>query len=451
MGQKQKGANAIVEGIVWKNMLVFFFPILLGTIFQQLYNTADAVIVGKFVGKEALAAVGGSAAQIMNLTIGFFVGLSSGATVIVSQNFGANDSHAVSRSVHTSIALAIIGGAIVMVVGLIFTPFLLEVMDTPKETVDGSALYLRVIFFATIPNMVFNIGSGILRAVGDSRRPLLFLIVCSLMNVALDLLFVLGFNMGVAGAALATGLSQLCSAVLVCVSLRQTSDSYRLSVKKIYPHGDLMKKIIRIGIPAGLQTTMYTVSNMIITAGINSFGTTTVAAWVAQSKVDSMYWMINGAFGVTIATFVGQNYGANRHDRVRKCVKVWSLMSLGISLLISTVILLVAKFLFGMFSEDGEVIKLAMLFNWYVVPFYALFLPIELLSGTLRGMGVTLVPTLMTAVGICIFRTVWMFAVVPFWNSVPGIMVSYPISWFLTSIVFVVYYRKRRKVLLMYC
>jgi Na+-driven multidrug efflux pump len=257
--------------------------------------------------------------------------------------------------------------------------------------------------------------------------------------------------MGVAGAAWATGLSQLCSALLVCISLRKTKGSYRLSLKKIYPHGDLMKKIIRIGIPAGLQTTMYTISNMIITAGINGFGTTTVAGWVAQGKVDSLYWMINGAFGVTIATFVGQNYGAERHDRVRKCVKVWSMMSLAISLLISAVILLVGQFLFGMFSGDAEVVNLAMLFNWYVVPFYALFLPIELLSGALRGMGVTLIPTLMTAVGICIFRTFWMLVVVPSWHSVQGIMVSYPISWLLTSIVFIVYYRKKRKVLLMYC
>lgn len=437
-------SNNIVDGVIWKGLLAFFFPIMLGTFFQQLYNTVDAMIVGKFVSKEALAAVGGSAAAISNLIVGFFVGLSSGATVIVSQFYGAKEDENVSRAVHTAIALSIIGGAIMTVLGLVLAPTLLKWMNTPTDTLADSTVYLRLIFLGMIPSMIYNVGSGILRAVGDSRRPLYFLIVCCLVNVVLDLAFVLILKMGVAGVAIATTIAQCVSAVMVCMSLGRTKESYHLELRKIRTDGELLNRIIRIGLPAGLQSVMYSLSNMIITTAINSFGTSTVAAWVVLGKVDGFFWMVLGAFGVSITTFVGQNYGAQRYDRVRKSLRVCMSLAMGSAALLSISFLLVGRTLFGLFTEDAEVLEIAFRMLTYMLPAYWLYVPIEMLSGALRGMGDTLIPTLITAVGICAFRVVWMFGVVPRWHEILSITISYPLSWILTDIAFIVYYRKIR-------
>ena len=445
MAQGEKRANGIVEGVIWKRLLAFFFPIMLGTLFQQLYNTVDAVIVGQFVVKEALAAVGGSAAQILNLIIGFFVGLSSGATVIVSQFYGAKEEESVSKAVHTAISLAVVGGALMTALGLIFAPTLLRWMNTPEDTMAESTLYLRVVFLAMIPGMIYNVGSGIQRAVGDSRRPLYFLIICCFVNMALDLLFVLGAGMGVAGVAIATGLAQCISAVLVCFSLARSRDIYRLELRKLGMDGELLQRTIQIGLPAGLQSVMYALSNMIITATINGFGTSTVAAWVALGKVDGMYWMISSAFGVSITTFVGQNYGARRYDRVSKSLHVCSGLALGAAWLFGLLFLLFGRPVFRLFSAETEVLQIAVQMMLYMAPCYWLFLPIELLSGALRGMGDTVIPTIITALVICVFRTAWMFVVVPHWHEILGITISYPISWIMTSLAFILYYSRAKR------
>lgn len=448
MARKAKTSNSITEGVIWKGLLAFFFPIMLGTLFQQLYNTVDTVIVGQFVGTQALAAVGGSAAQILNLIIGFFVGLSSGATVIVSQYYGAHEDDGVGRAVHTAMALAVIGGAIMTVFGLFLAPTLLEWMDTPQDTMADSTLYLRIVFLAMIPGMIYNVGSSIQRAVGDSRRPLYFLIICCLVNVALDLLFVLALDMGVAGVAVATAIAQVISAVLVCVSLGRARDSYRLELRKVRVDAELLGRTVHIGLPAGLQSVMYALSNMIITATINSFGTNTVAAWVALGKVDGMFWMILGAFGVSIMTFVGQNYGARNYDRVHRSLKVCIGLSLGASWLFSALFLIFGRSVFRLFTTEEAVLAIAVQMMLYMAPCYWLFVPIELLSGALRGMGDTLIPTMITAIGICVLRVIWMFTVVPAWHEILAITISYPLSWLLTSAAFIVYYRKIQKRLL---
>lgn len=442
MEQTKQSANGITDGVIWKGLLGFFFPIMLGTLFQQLYNTVDTVVVGQFVGTQALAAVGGSTAQILNLIIGFFVGVSSGATVIVSQFYGAKDSEGVSRAVHTTIVMSIVGGALLTVVGLATAPTLLRWMQTPEDTMTDSATYLRIVFLAMIPQMIYNNGSGILRAVGDSRRPLYFLIVSCLLNVALDLLFVLVCHMGVAGVAIATSIAQAVSAVLVWVSLARTKDSYRLEPSKLRCDGVLLKRTIHIGLPAGLQSVMYTISNMTITATINTFGTTTVAAWVALGKVDGMFWMILGAFGVSVTTFVGQNYGARRFDRAKKSLHVSTWMALITAWLFGGACVLAGREVFRLFSKEADVIAIAFQMLTYMAPCYWIFVPIELISGALRGMGDTLIPTAITAVGICALRVVWMFTVVPQWHEILAIMISYPISWVLTSSAFILYYRK---------
>lgn len=283
--------NKITEGVIWKQLLFFFFPILLGTFFQQLYNTVDAVIVGHFVGKEALAAVGGPTSTLINLMLGFFVGVSSGAMVIISQLYGAQKQE-ITLAVHTSMALAVSVAVGMMVLGLTLSPWALRAMGTPEEVLDYALTYIRIYFCGTIFSLIYNMGSSILRAVGDSRRPLYFLIVCSLANLFLDILFVVKMKMGVAGVGVATVLSQAISAGLVLVALIMTDSVYHVNPKKVRFTWPILKSIVLIGLPAGLQQVMYSVSNIVIQSSINSFGTDTVAAWTAYGKIDGLFWMI---------------------------------------------------------------------------------------------------------------------------------------------------------------
>lgn len=319
--EKSKQENKITEGVIWKQLLLFFFPILFGTFFQQLYNAADAVIVGQFVGKEALSAVGGTTGTVINLLVGFFIGLGSGATVVISQYYGAKREEMVSFAVHTAIAFSLAAGLILMLIGLPLAPAILRSMSTPEDVLDLGILYIRIYFLGMIGNLIYNMGSGILRAVGDSKRPLYFLIASCLTNIVLDLLFVVCFKMGVAGAALATILSQLLSAVLVIIVLMRTKDMYHLELKKIGFDKRMFRRIIRIGFPAGLQSVMYSLSNLIIQVAINKEGTDTVAAWTVYGKIDVMFWMVINAFGISVTTFVGQNFGAGKLDRVKKGIR----------------------------------------------------------------------------------------------------------------------------------
>lgn len=437
-----RAENQITGGVIWKQLLVFFFPILLGTFFQQLYNTADAIIVGKFVGKEALAAVGGATGNLINLVVGFFVGLSSGATVIISQFFGGRRDQEVSHAVHTAVALALAGGLLLTVLGIAFSPAILRMMGTPDEVMGYAVTYIRIYFAGMIPSLIYNIGSGILRAVGDSRRPLFFLICACMVNILLDILLVVGLEMGVAGAALATILSQTVSAVLVVVTLCRAPFSYRLEIKKIRFYKSLLDRIVQIGFPAGLQSVMYSISNVIIQASINTFGTDVLAAWTAYGKMDGLFWMTVSAFGVAITTFVGQNFGAGQYDRVKKSVRVCLGMAMGATVLLSAFLLLLGKPLFGMFTDDPEVISQGLSMLRLLVPTYFTYVCIEVLSGAVRGAGDSLIPTLMTLTGVCLLRIVWVMGVAPAYHSMPVVLLSYPITWSVTSVMFLVYYHK---------
>ena len=324
----------LTEGVIWKQLLVYFFPILLGTFFQQLYNTIDAVVVGNFLGKEALAAVGGTTGTIINMLVGFFVGLSSGATVVISQYYGMREEQGVSRAVHTAIAMSIAGGVILMVLGLTCSRWALERMGTTADVIEGATDYMRIYFAGVVLNLLYNMGSGILRAIGDSRRPMIYLIVCCIINIILDVAFVL-MGMGVAGAALATIIAQGVSAALVIRALMRTNECYKFMWKRLRLDLELLKRILVIGFPAGVQSTLYSVSNIIIQSNINALGTDTMAAWTAFGKVDSIFWMIMSAFGVSIMTFVGQNWGARKPDRVRRSVITCLAMATGTTLLLS--------------------------------------------------------------------------------------------------------------------
>ena len=436
---KQK-VNQITEGVIWKQLLIFFFPLLLGTFFQQLYNTADAVVVGRFVGKEALSAVGGTTGTLINLFVGFFVGVSTGATVTISQFYGAKQGEDVDRTVHTAAAMSIAGGAIIMVIGLLGAPTALRWMGTPEEVIPHSLTYIRIYFCGMIPNLFYNIGAGILRAIGDSKRPLYFLITSTIMNIVLDLLFVAVLHWGVMGVAIATVLSQVCSAFLVFLTLNRTKDCYRLQLSKIRFHKELLKKIIRIGIPAGCQSLMYTSSNIIIQSGINSFGTDTMAAWTAYSKIDGIFWMIVNAFGISITTFVGQNYGAGKTDRIRKGVRVCLLMCMSAAVLLSIAMYFGGPYVYYLFTEDETVRKIGIGILQFLVPTFFTYVPVEILSGSLRGMGNSLIPMILTSLGVCLLRVVWIFTVVPVWRELKVLILSYPIAWVMTSLLFIIYF-----------
>lgn len=438
----QTVSNQITEGVIWKQLLFFFFPILLGTFFQQLYNTTDAVIVGQFVGKEALAAVGGPAATLINLLIGFFMGLSSGATVIISQYYGAGNGENVKKTVHTAVALSIAGGAAIMVLGMLFSGAALSAMHTPEDIYSLSVMYMRIYFLGVIPSLVYNMGSGILRAVGDSRRPLYFLILSCIANIVLDVLFVAVLKMGVAGVAVATALSQVVSALMVIHALMKSEDSYRLYPKEIRFSPVLLHNIIRIGLPAGIQSTMYSLSNLIIQSSINSFGTDTVAAWTAYGKIDGIFWMIMGAYGVSATTFAGQNFGAGKYDRIKKSVRICLGMAAATSLLLSVIVLTGGRLFFCMFTDDAEVISIGLGMMRVISPCYITYICIEILGGTTRGCGDAIPPMLLTGVGVCVLRVIWALTAVPLRPEVSTVALSYPITWTITSILFIIYYLK---------
>lgn len=432
--------NGITEGIIWKQLLWFFFPILFGTFFQQLYNTVDAIIVGQFVGKEALAAVGGTTSVLINLVVNLFVGISSGTTVVISQFYGAHHYHIVKKTVHTSIALALAGGAIMTVLGVFASPAALAAMGTPADIMDYAVTYIRVFSLGMIASFIYNIGSGVLRAIGDTKRPLYFLIAACMTNIVLDLVLVLALDLGVFGVALATLISQWVSAILVVLTLMRFEGCCQLMWRHVRFYPNILKSVLFVGFPAGLQSDMYAVSNILIQSCINTFGTNTVAAWTAYGKVDGFFWMVMSAYGVSITTFVGQNFGAQKYARIRQSVRVCLLMTLGTAIGASLLFLTFGKVFLSLFTPDQEVIEIGLQMMHIIMPFYFTYICVEVLSGAIRGTGQALIPMLVTGGGVCLFRVLWILLVLPFWHNLVFLFASYPISWGLTSLLFIIYY-----------
>ena len=437
---QKSSANDITEGVIWKQLLLFFFPILLGAAFQQLYNTVDAVVVGRFVGTSELAAVGGTSGSIINLVLGFFIGFSSGATVIVSQYFGAGDDRNVSRSVHNAVALALAGGVLFTAAGIALAGQALRWMNTPAEVQGNSEIYLRIYFAGMVPNLFYNIASGILRAGGDSRRPLYILIFTCGVNIVLDLLFVVVFRWGVTGVAAATVASQLVSAVMSAVCLARTTESYRLEFRKIRFHRDLLQSTLKIGMPAGLQSVVCNAANLVIQTNINMLGAKTMAAYTAFTRIDAVFWMMINAFGIAVTTFAGQNYGAGRIDRVKKSMVTTLVMSMAASAGLSVFLHFFGIYLYRLFSADSAVIGIGMEILYFLTPTYVTYVSIEIISGALRAMGFVVVPMILTCGGICVLRLVWLMTAVPGHRTVTTILFSYPLSWTVTSILFIIYY-----------
>ena len=443
-----KSDDYITSGSIWKGILTYCIPIMIGSLFQQLYNMVDTIVVGNFVGTDALAAVGGSAGEVAGVTMWFFGGIASGATVTVAQHFGARNLNGVHRDIHNGYALALIGGALLTLIGMIFSRPLMTVMRTDASLMDDSLVYLRILFAGLVPSIIFNIGSGILRALGDSVRPLYYLIICCLINIAGDLLLVLAFPLGVAGVAIATISAQTISAVLVTRRIMKLDDTYKLVLRKIRVYPQVMKVQLKIGIPAGFQSALFGIANMTIQSFINTLGKTTVAAFGAYRKIDALFWMVSGALGTSVTTFVGQNYGAGDMTRVKDSCRTTLIMHAAASVAISAIVVLLREPLFRIFTDDPAVIEVGTKIVIGMSSFYITYTGMEILASTLRGLGIVGIPTVMTLGGICVLRIIFITIFMPIYHSVNVVIIVYPLSWAVTSILFVIYYLARRKKLL---
>lgn len=435
--------NDLTQGPIVKKLMLFFLPIAAGTLFQQLYNAVDAFVVGKYVGTWALAAVGGSPAVVSQLIIGFCTALASGAAVVISQLHGAREHEHVTKAVHNSYLFCMLLGVAVGAAMVFLSPQILTLLKTSPEAYDDALLYQRIYFTGTLFILLFNMGSGILRAVGDSRFPFLCLGVSCFFNIGLDLLFVIRFGMGVAGVGWATVIAQGVSAVMVTVKLLVVKQPHRLRFSRNLLDLRLLKKMLRIGIPAGLQSSMYGVSNAVLQIGINTLGTLVTASWAMSGKIDGAYWAISSAFGAAITTFVGQNYGAGDYKRVRESAKKGMLLFLGITVFMSAVTLSAGQFLLNLFSDDPAVVDTTWYIMLFFVPVYVLWSAIEVFTGVLRGTGDALMPSIILAVGICGFRVAWVLTAFAFFPTLACICICYPASWAVTDIAIVCYYRKK--------
>ena len=432
----------LTQGVVWKKLLVFFLPIAAGTCIQQLYNAVDGLIVGRFVGTVALAAVGGSSAQIINLLIGFFVAITSGASVVIAQVYGANRQRDVQLAAGNAIAVFSLLGVLLMLFGLIFSPAMLRLLKTPADTLEDAILYLRIYFIGVPFILILNMESNMLRSVGDSVSPFLFMVVGCVTNILLDCLFVLVFEWGVTGVAVATVAAQMVNMALLTRRLMTTKESYRLSLGELRLKGVYLKNMLRLGIPAGLQSSMYAVSNMIIQVGVNSLGTVVVASWVMTGKTDGIFWAVSNALGAAITSFVGQNRGAGRDDRVKLCMKQGMILSSIITVGLSGLIMLTGRPLLFILTKDQAVRDTTWLMMVYFVPYYFTWVVIEVLSGVLRGYGDAVRPVVIIGIGICLLRIIWIVTLFAEIHTLFVLCLCYPVSWTLTSGAMYVYYRK---------
>ena len=437
----------LTEGPVTSRLLQFFFPILFGMLLQQLYNTVDAAVVGKFEGSNALAAVGGSTAVLINLVIGFVNGLAGGASVVISQFYGSRDMRRLSTTVHTVLTFYFFLGAALTLLITPFVPGILGAVNTPANILPLSTEYMRIYFYGLIPMFLYNLGSGILRAVGDSRRPLYYLAVCCFLNIGFNLLFVAVMKMGVAGVAWGTFISQSISAVLTVRAIARSRDLFDFSFRKLKIDWPSLRRTLTIGIPSGIQSSMYSISNILLTSSVNSLGSQVVAGWTIQSRLGGLYWVTTSAFGTAVCAFVGQCFGAGKKDRMTKSARVGLVLDAGAAVLISALLLIFGRLASRIFTDDPEVIENAFTVMRVVVPWHVAYAAVEILSAVLRGQGDTLRPTLIVVIGVCGIRGLWCLTVLPRWLSVQSISICYPISWVVTmsAMSFYYLYRKRRQ------
>ena len=428
----------MTEGVIWKSVLLFSLPLIGGNLLQQLYNTADSLIVGQFVGDAALASVG------MSGTIAFFLmaflwGASTGAGVLISRYFGAKDHVTLSRAVHTTMILGVIIGVIISVLGIALArPFLL-LLSCPEDMLDIAFLYLRLFFAGMIFNAIYNMAAGILNAVGNSRRTLLYLGISSITNIALDLLFVAVLKWGAAGAAIATDISQLISAFLIVFYLIRCGQPYQLNLRQLKLDRVAAKQIIRTGLPTAIQNAVLSISNLLIQSGVNAYGTLAAAGFTAYLKVDGFNILPVMSFSLSATTFVGQNIGAGKMDRVKKGTRTIMFMCVLYSAVISIIMILFRYQIVGIFSESEAVVEYGVQCLWALAPFYVLLAVIHSLAGAVRGSGHTVPPMIIILISLCLYRIAWMEIAAPLFDSIRGVYLTYPTSFFVGATLMVIY------------
>lgn len=437
---KRENVN-LTEGVIWKSLLTFTLPLLLSALLQQLYNTVDLLIVGRFAGKIDMAAIGASGA-ITVLVVALFMGLSTGASVLVAQYYGAKDRAALSKVVHTNFAIALYGGLVLTIFTVIFTPQFLAWIDTPPEVMGPAVRYMRILFAGLIPVMVYNMGSAVLRSVGDSVRPFNFLAIAAGLNIVLDLIFVGAFKMGAVGAGIATALAQSVSGILVLLSLLKTTDIYRLRMKRIRFHKESLERIVAIGLPAAVSGGLISLSNVIIQAQINVFGAQAIAGVAAASRVDGFVFTSLEAFALAITTFVGQNIGAKKPKRLKSGIITALVMTLLFVASVSSILVIFRTPLMKIFTSEKDVIFYGTKMIVILAPFYVIFSVTEVLSGAIRGSGTAVPIMIITLIGMFIIRLGWIFIAMPMYKTIDIICWSYPISWVFTCILTLIYYFK---------
>lgn len=428
----------MTEGNIAKQLFFFSIPLILGNLLQQLYNTADSIVVGNFVGSNALAAVG-SGTVLINLIIAFSQGTAVGAGVVIAQYIGAKHKEKLSEAVHTSVAIALIIGAALSLFGVLFSKTLLIWMKTPKEVLNESVVYLRIYFAGLIFNVIYNMAAGIMNAAGNSKRSLRYLAYASVTNIILDLLFVGLLKMGIMGAALATDISQLLSGVLSMLFLMRANEDYKVTLKKIKLHKESAKKIIRVGLPTGLQNTVISISNVLVQSGINGFGATAMAGFGAYLKVDGFNILPVLSFSMAATTFVGQNYGAGKIDRVKKGMWITLGMVTLYTIVTGALLLTFSHQIIRLFSADTAVIAYGADAMKYFCPFYFVLGILNCLAGTVRGTGKTMPPMIIMLISMCIFRIFWIQLALPRIGTIEGIYMLYPISWAIGAAMMVLY------------
>ena len=423
------------------HLILFALPLLIGNLFQQLYNTVDSIVVGNFVSKTALAAVG-STDNIINTIIGFFSGLATGAGVVISHSFGSGDKKALHRAVHTTITLTFVLSIFFTIAGLLLAPLFLKLMATPEDVLPEASAYLRIYFAGVSGLMIYNMGSGILRAVGDSRRPLYILILCAVTNIVLDLAFVVYLGAGVEGVAYATIISQWISAILVLVILTKEQSDYRLVWKDLRIDKRTTLSILRIGFPAGLQMAITSFSNVFVQSYINRFGSSCMAGWTTYGKLDKFCLLPIQSLGLSITTFVGQNLGAKKMERARKGTAYAVILSIGAALVLMMPVMAAAPMLAALFTKDPEVIAYGVRFIRLMMPFYVAISFNQILGNALRGAGNSVVPMILMMSSFIVFRQIYLFAISHIYNTITSVALGYPFGWILCSVLLLIYYGK---------
>ena len=436
-----KNNTLMTSGTIWKEILLFSIPLILGNLFQQLYNIVDSIIVGNVVGSSALAAVGASGA-IIQLLVGFCIGASAGAGVVTSQYYGARDDEGVRKAVHTTIAISIAAGAILSVIGVLTAPLILDIMGTPEEVFDQASDYLRVFFAGIIFSVIYNMSAGILNAVGNSRRSLIYLIIAAVSNIFLDILFVAVLKMGVVGAAIATDISQLISCIFILRFMRRSKESYKIRLRDVRFYDNLLGKIVKIGLPTGVQNIVISLSNVVVQSGVNSFGATVMASYAAFNKIDGFILLPILSISMAATTFAGQNYGAREFDRVHKGMKVSIGMGAIYAVVAGALMLIFAPYIIRIFTSEQSVIDYGIYMMKYMYPFYWIIAIFHIATGTIRGVGKTLQAMIMSICSLCAVRILWIWGSFQFAHKLYLLLLGYPITWVIGAIMMLIYIKK---------